>query len=68
MKLNKGERIRMIKTDRPLEEMSKEQVIDYLNETVKPEEGVIPAYLLGDQTVYDRARKSISKNVGFCWS
>lgn len=59
MKLIEGERIRMIKTDRPLEEMSKEQVINYLNETVKPEEGVIPAYLLGDQTVYDLEHEKI---------
>lgn len=39
----------MLKTDKSLEEMSKQQVVNYLNETVKPEEGVIPAYLLGDQ-------------------
>ena len=43
----------MLKTDKSLEEMSKQQVVNYLNETVKPEEGVIPAYLLGDQKVYD---------------
>lgn len=43
----------MLKTEKSLEEMSKQQVVDYLNETVKPEEGVIPAYLLGDPKVYD---------------
>lgn len=43
----------MLKTDKSIEEMSKQQVVSYLNETVKPEEGVIPAYLLGNQTVYD---------------
>lgn len=32
----------MLKTDKSIEEMSKQQVVSYLNETVKPEEGVIP--------------------------
>ncbi len=39
--------------------MSKEQVVNYLNETVKPEDGVIPAYLLGDQTVYDLEHEKV---------
>lgn len=56
---HRGGEDKMIKTDRPLEEMSKEQVIEYLNETVKPEEGVIPAYLLGDQTVYDLEHEKV---------
>lgn len=43
----------MLKTDKSLDEMSKQQVINYLTETVKPEEGAIPAYLLGDPKVYD---------------
>ena len=43
----------MIKTDKPLEEMSKRQVVNHLYDTVKPEEGVIPAYLLGDPKVYE---------------
>lgn len=43
----------MIKTDKLLEEMSKRQVVDHLYDTVKPEEGVIPAYLLGDPKVYE---------------
>jgi hypothetical protein len=38
------ERKSMLKTDKSLEEMSKQQVVNYLNETVKPEEGVIPAW------------------------
>ncbi|PGY13085.1 aromatic ring-hydroxylating dioxygenase subunit alpha [Bacillus sp. AFS031507] len=49
----------MLKTDQSLKEMSKEQVVNYLNETVKPEDGVIPAYLLGDQTVYDLEHEKV---------
>ncbi|WP_285766825.1 aromatic ring-hydroxylating dioxygenase subunit alpha [Peribacillus sp. SI8-4] len=43
----------MIKTDKPLEEMTKQQVVNHLCATVKPEDGVIPAYLLGDPKVYE---------------
>ncbi|WP_026566669.1 aromatic ring-hydroxylating oxygenase subunit alpha [Bacillus sp. UNC41MFS5] len=46
-------------TNQSLKEMSKEQVVNYLNETVKPEDGVIPAYLLGDQTVYDLEHEKV---------
>lgn len=42
----------MIKKDTLLDEMTKENQLEYLNETVRPEEGVIPAYVLGDPAVY----------------
>ena len=41
-----------ITKDISLEEMPKDEVIAYLKETVKPDEGIIPAYLLGDKAVY----------------
>lgn len=42
----------MIKKNIRLDEMSREEVIGYLNETINPEIGEIPAYVLGDPTVY----------------
>lgn len=49
----------MIKKDTLLEEMSRENQLDYLNETVRPEEGVIPAYILGDPAVYKLEHEKI---------
>jgi phenylpropionate dioxygenase-like ring-hydroxylating dioxygenase large terminal subunit len=43
----------MLKTEKSLDEMTREQLIHYLRETVQPEKGIIPAYLLGNPTVYD---------------
>ncbi|GIN90964.1 aromatic ring-hydroxylating oxygenase subunit alpha [Siminovitchia terrae] len=42
----------MIKTKQFAKEMTKEQLTDHLKETVIPEEGTIPAYILGDESVY----------------
>ncbi|MBD8005135.1 aromatic ring-hydroxylating oxygenase subunit alpha [Bacillus norwichensis] len=42
----------MIKTKQFAKEMAKGQLIDHLKETVIPEEGTIPAYILGDESVY----------------
>ncbi|MEH7403205.1 aromatic ring-hydroxylating dioxygenase subunit alpha [Gottfriedia acidiceleris] len=49
----------MIKTEKTLDELSKEQLVNYLNETVKPDEGVIPAYLLGDKAVYELEHEKV---------
>ncbi|WP_078409155.1 aromatic ring-hydroxylating oxygenase subunit alpha [Priestia abyssalis] len=49
----------MLKTEKSLEEMSKEQMVNHLNETVKPKEGVIPAYLLGDLKVYELEHEKV---------
>ncbi|QGQ45220.1 aromatic ring-hydroxylating oxygenase subunit alpha [Metabacillus sediminilitoris] len=43
----------MLKTEKSLDEMTREQLIHYIRETVQPEKGIIPAYLLGNPTVYD---------------
>ncbi|RST61107.1 aromatic ring-hydroxylating dioxygenase subunit alpha [Siminovitchia terrae] len=42
----------MIKTKQFAKEMTKEQLTDHLKETVIPKEGTIPAYILGDESVY----------------
>ncbi|WP_408010115.1 aromatic ring-hydroxylating oxygenase subunit alpha [Pseudalkalibacillus sp. A8] len=39
------------KTDVHLDEMSRTQLADYLMETVRPEEGIIPAFIMGDENV-----------------
>lgn len=49
----------MLKTNVNLEEMSKKEAIEYLKESVQPEIGAIPAYLLGDPTVYDIEHKKV---------
>jgi phenylpropionate dioxygenase-like ring-hydroxylating dioxygenase large terminal subunit len=49
----------MIKTTRNLDEMSQKEAIEYLNETVEPEIGSIPAYLLGNQKIYDIEHKKV---------
>lgn len=45
--------------DISLEDATKVEVADYLKETVSPDEGVIPAYLLGDKTVYDLEHEKV---------
>jgi phenylpropionate dioxygenase-like ring-hydroxylating dioxygenase large terminal subunit len=42
----------MIKPEIRLDEMKREEVVEHLKQTVRPDEGVIPAFLLGDPTVY----------------
>lgn len=45
----------MIKTNGQqvrLEEMKRKELIGYMNETVQPEAGVIPAYILGDPAIF----------------
>ncbi|MCP3742078.1 aromatic ring-hydroxylating dioxygenase subunit alpha [Rossellomorea sp. BNER] len=49
----------MIKTSENLEEMSLREKIEFLNETVQPEEGVIPSYILGDPTIYELEHKKV---------
>ncbi|KAA9015964.1 aromatic ring-hydroxylating dioxygenase subunit alpha [Niallia endozanthoxylica] len=42
----------MIKEEVSFENMTQSRVIDYINETVKPSEGAIPAYILANPSVY----------------
>ncbi|WP_066072020.1 aromatic ring-hydroxylating oxygenase subunit alpha [Neobacillus soli] len=49
----------MIKTNINLEDMSQKEAIEYLSESVQPEIGAIPAYLLGDPMVYDIEHKKV---------
>ncbi|MFC7395164.1 aromatic ring-hydroxylating oxygenase subunit alpha [Scopulibacillus cellulosilyticus] len=49
----------MIKTDVCFEEMTQREIIQYMDETVKPEEGVIPAYIMGDPAIYDLEHKKV---------
>ncbi|MEH7250574.1 aromatic ring-hydroxylating dioxygenase subunit alpha [Neobacillus niacini] len=49
----------MYKTNVNLEEMSQKEAIDFLHETVHPNTGSIPAYLLGDPTIYDLEHKKV---------
>ena len=43
----------MVKTNINLEDMSQNDVVEYLSESVQPEIGAIPASLLGDPKIYD---------------
>ncbi|PGS50939.1 aromatic ring-hydroxylating dioxygenase subunit alpha [Bacillus sp. AFS041924] len=49
----------MIITEKTLDELSKEQLVNYLSDTVKPDEGSIPAYLLGDKAVYELEHEKV---------
>ncbi|MGG1676025.1 aromatic ring-hydroxylating dioxygenase subunit alpha [Neobacillus sp. NRS-1170] len=49
----------MMKTNINLEEMSQQDVIEYLKDSVQPEIGAIPASLLGDQKIYDLEHKKV---------
>ncbi|WP_209123416.1 aromatic ring-hydroxylating dioxygenase subunit alpha [Alkalihalobacillus sp. BA299] len=40
-------------------EMSRNEVLDHINETVCPEEGRIPAFILGDPTIYKLEEEQI---------
>jgi phenylpropionate dioxygenase-like ring-hydroxylating dioxygenase large terminal subunit len=42
-----------------LHEMSREEVLQHLNETVRPEEGAIPAYILADPSIYKLEHEKI---------
>ncbi|MFD2368681.1 aromatic ring-hydroxylating dioxygenase subunit alpha [Brevibacillus sp. GCM10020057] len=42
-----------------LDEMTREEALRYLNETMNPEEGVIPAYILTDPTIYKLEHEKI---------
>ncbi|WP_231571404.1 hypothetical protein [Gordoniibacillus kamchatkensis] len=47
-----------------LGEMTREEAVAYLNETMRPEEGVVPAYILGDPAIYKlEHEKSVHDNV-----
>lgn len=47
----------MIKTAKDIEDMTKSELLEHLNDTVKPEVGEIPAYVLADPKVYDLEHK-----------
>ncbi|MBD7936585.1 MULTISPECIES: aromatic ring-hydroxylating dioxygenase subunit alpha [Cytobacillus] len=49
----------MIKTVKDLEDMTKSELLEHLNDTVKPEVGEIPAYILADPKVYDLEHKKV---------
>ncbi|WP_394578235.1 aromatic ring-hydroxylating dioxygenase subunit alpha [Cytobacillus firmus] len=50
----------MIKTTtKNLEEMTQKETIGYLNETVRPEAGSIPAFILADPKIYDIEHKKV---------
>lgn len=49
----------MIKMDVHLDEMTREELADYLEEKVRPEEGTIPAFIMGDQNVYKLEQEKI---------
>lgn len=51
--------ITMIKTVKDLEDMTKSELLEHLNDTVKPEVGEIPAYILADPKVYDLEHKKV---------
>lgn len=49
----------MIKMNVHLDEMTREELANYLEETVRPEEGTIPAFIMGDQNVYKLEQEKI---------
>ncbi|MCM3321570.1 aromatic ring-hydroxylating dioxygenase subunit alpha [Cytobacillus kochii] len=49
----------MIKTVKDIEDMTKSELLEHLNDTVKPEVGEIPAYVLADPKVYDLEHKKV---------
>ncbi|MGO4889407.1 aromatic ring-hydroxylating dioxygenase subunit alpha [Anaerobacillus sp. MEB173] len=49
----------MIKTKKNLDKMTDNEKVDYLNETVLPEEGSIPAYILADPSIYELEHKNV---------
>lgn len=49
----------MIKTAKDIEDMTKSELLEHLNDTVKPEVGEIPAYVLADPKVYDLEHKKV---------
>ncbi|WP_256942481.1 hypothetical protein [Bacillus sp. OV166] len=49
----------MVKTNINLEDMSQNDVVEYLSESVQPEIGAIPASLLGDPKIYDLEHKKV---------
>lgn len=46
-------------TNRNIEEMTQKEAIEYLNETVQPEVGAIPAFILADPKVYEIEHKKV---------
>lgn len=48
-----------MKTEVRLDEMSRNEVIQYLNQTMRPEEGAIPAYVFGDPTIYQLEHEKV---------
>ncbi|WP_134702460.1 aromatic ring-hydroxylating dioxygenase subunit alpha [Ammoniphilus sp. YIM 78166] len=49
----------MNKKQLPLDERTRESVLDHINETTQPEEGKIPAYILSDPTIYKLEHEKI---------
>ncbi|NRG47098.1 aromatic ring-hydroxylating dioxygenase subunit alpha [Bacillus sp. CRN 9] len=49
----------MLKTVKDIEDMTKSELIEHLNETVKPDEGSIPAFVIADPKIYDLEHKKV---------
>ncbi|TCP31708.1 phenylpropionate dioxygenase-like ring-hydroxylating dioxygenase large terminal subunit [Scopulibacillus darangshiensis] len=49
----------MIKTDVRLDDMTRGEIVRYLENTVEPEEGIIPAYIMSDPAVYDLEHEKV---------
>lgn len=49
----------MVSPNMRLDEMKREEVLTHLNQTMKPEEGAIPAYILSDPTIYQLEHEKI---------
>ncbi|MDQ0269828.1 aromatic ring-hydroxylating dioxygenase subunit alpha [Cytobacillus purgationiresistens] len=49
----------MLKTTKDIEDMTKAELLEHLNETVRPEEGSVPAYVLADPKVYELEHKKV---------
>ncbi|QQK74450.1 aromatic ring-hydroxylating dioxygenase subunit alpha [Salicibibacter cibarius] len=48
-----------VKTEERLNDMTHEEVIQHLEKTVRPEEGVIPSYVMGDPKIHDIEHKKL---------
>ncbi|MCM3178038.1 aromatic ring-hydroxylating dioxygenase subunit alpha [Cytobacillus horneckiae] len=49
----------MLKTVKDIEDMTKSELIEHLNETVKPDEGSIPAFVIADPKIYDLEHRKV---------
>ncbi|MGG0893086.1 aromatic ring-hydroxylating oxygenase subunit alpha [Cytobacillus horneckiae] len=49
----------MLKTVKDIEDMTKSELIEHLNETVKPDEGSVPAFVIADPKIYDLEHRKV---------